>query len=148
MQGTITSFENHSGIIAGHDGNQYKFVTLDWKKKDQLPKINMEVDFDVEGEQARNISLLHSPNSHSRNALAAWCFFLGGTGVHRFLVGKIGTGLLMLFMPIITGVILGILASRVPSLGLIVFPGLLWIAFDFIMIVTGNFTDKNGNKIT
>ena len=55
------------------------------------------------------------------------CIFLGPLGAHRFYVGKIGTGLLQL-------VTLG-------GLG-------IWAIVDFIMIVTGNFTDKEGHKIT
>lgn len=51
------------------------------------------------------------------------CFFLGFLGVHRFYVGKIGTGVLQL-------VTLG-------GLG-------LWALIDFIMIVVGKFTDGNG----
>jgi len=152
MQGTITSFENHSGTIAGYDGKQYKFVTLDWKNKEQLPRINMEVDFNIEGKEARNISLLRSPNARSKNALAAWCFFLGCSGIHRFMVGKIGTGLLILFSVIFLNVIMGILpkgmANSGPLIILWMFGVLLWVIIDFIMIVSGNFTDKNGNKIS
>ena len=55
------------------------------------------------------------------------CFFLGLLGVHRFYVGKIGTGILQL-------VTLG-------GLG-------IWALIDFIMIIVGGFTDKEGNKIT
>ena len=49
------------------------------------------------------------------------CFFLGG--VHRFYVGKIGTGILML----------------------ITFGGFgIWVLIDFILIVTNSLRDGNG----
>ena len=51
------------------------------------------------------------------------CFFLGGLGIHRFYVGKIGTGILQLL--------------TLGGLG-------IWVLVDFIMIVTGNFKDKQG----
>jgi TM2 domain-containing membrane protein YozV len=54
------------------------------------------------------------------------CFFLGGLGVHRFYAGKVGTGILML----------------------VTFGGFgIWTIVDFIMIVTGNFKDGDGNPI-
>ena len=52
--------------------------------------------------------------------------FLGGLGIHRFYVGKIGTGILQL-------ITLG-------GCG-------IWTLIDIIMIVTGNFTDKDGYVI-
>ena len=55
------------------------------------------------------------------------CFMLGVFGVHRFYVGKIGTGILQIL-----------------TLG-----GLrIWMLVDLIMIITGNFRDKDGNRIT
>ncbi len=54
------------------------------------------------------------------------CFFLGALGIHRFYVGKIGTGILQLF--------------TLGGLG-------IWALVDFIMIVTGNFKDKQGMVI-
>lgn len=54
------------------------------------------------------------------------CFFLGALGVHRFYVGKIGTGILMI-------VTLG-------GLG-------IWVLIDFIMILCGKFTDSEGRCI-
>ena len=55
------------------------------------------------------------------------CFFLGGLGIHRFYVGKVGTGILMI-------VTLG-------GLG-------IWVLIDLIMLIMGSFTDKDGNKLT
>ena len=59
-------------------------------------------------------------------AMILLCFFLGFLGVHRFYVGKIGTGILML----LTGGGFGI-----------------WVLIDLIIIITGNFKDKDGLKI-
>ncbi len=53
-------------------------------------------------------------------------FFVGGLGVHKFYVGKIGTGFLML-------ITLG-------GLG-------VWFLVDLILVVTGQFTNKDGQKI-
>ncbi len=54
------------------------------------------------------------------------CLFLGALGVHRFYVGKIGTGILML-------VTLG-------GMG-------IWALIDLILIAVGSFKDKNGLMI-
>ncbi|MGI2109466.1 NINE protein [Shewanella frigidimarina] len=54
------------------------------------------------------------------------CFFLGVFGAHRFYVGKIGTGILMLL--------------TLGGLG-------IWSLIDFIIIAVGSFKDKEGNMI-
>ena len=62
----------------------------------------------------------------SRVGFALICFFFGVFGIHRFVVGKIGTGLIWLF----TGGVFGI--------GALV---------DFIMILCGTFTNSKGREI-
>lgn len=54
------------------------------------------------------------------------CIFLGMIGAHRFYVGKIGTGLLMLFTAGLVGV---------------------WVVIDLIFIVKNKFEDKEGNPV-
>ena len=66
-----------------------------------------------------------SDNVSSKSKIAALllCFFLGALGIHRFYVGKVGTGIIWLF----TGGLFGIGAL-----------------IDFIMIICGAFKDKYG----
>ena len=75
--------------------------------------------------QPRSLVVGESPKRIAPVALLA--FFVGVFGVHRFYVGKIGTGLLQLF--------------TLGGLG-------IWALIDLILIVVGEFKDKDGNKIT
>ena len=77
-----------------------------------LPKGNAEVDLD-KSEKDWIVTLL-------------LCFFVGGFGIHRFYVGKIGTGILQLITLGACGI---------------------WTLIDFIVIACGNFTDVEGKKI-
>lgn len=62
----------------------------------------------------------------SRLVTLLLCFFLGGFGAHRFYVGKIGTGILMLL--------------TLGGLG-------IWWLIDTIIIIVGSFEDKDGRRI-
>ncbi|NQT93512.1 MAG: TM2 domain-containing protein [Lentisphaerae bacterium] len=64
-------------------------------------------------------------NASEKSRLVALllCFFLGPIGVHRFYVGKVGTGIVQI----------------------LTFGGLgIWVLIDFIMIIVGAFSDKKG----
>lgn len=58
---------------------------------------------------------------------ALFAFFLGFLGAHRFYVGKVGTGILQ--------------AVTLGGLG-------MWALVDLILIITGNFRDKDGIRLT
>lgn len=63
---------------------------------------------------------------HNRVVTGVLCWFFGIFGVHRFYVGKFGTGLLML----LTGGGFGI-----------------WWIIDFILILLGRFQDSEGRVL-
>jgi TM2 domain-containing membrane protein YozV len=54
------------------------------------------------------------------------CIFLGTIGVHRFYVGKVGTGILQIL--------------TLGGLG-------VWTFIDFILILVGKFNDKQGQAL-
>ena len=63
---------------------------------------------------------------HSWIAALLLCFFLGGLGIHRFMVGKVGTGIAMIF--------------TLGGFG-------IWTLVDFIMICIGSFRDIQGREL-
>lgn len=71
---------------------------------------------------------MDSPDISPKSRLVALllCFFLGVLGIHRFYVGKVGTGILMV-------VTLG-------GIG-------IWALIDLIIIVVGSFKDKEGLRV-
>jgi TM2 domain-containing membrane protein YozV len=65
-------------------------------------------------------------SDRSRLVALLLCWFVGIFGVHRFYVGKIGTGILMIF-----------------TLG-----GLtIWTFIDLILILLGAFRDDQGRRV-
>lgn len=67
-------------------------------------------------------------SSKSRLVALLLCLLVGCLGVHRFYVGKVGTGILII---VTFGGFFGI-----------------WVLIDLIMIIVGSFTDKDGLPLT
>lgn len=143
MKGSILAYGENKGVVSGHDGNRYEFVRMDWSGTKE-PIAGMEIDFTVDGSQAKSIFPIvkEQPSKHSRAGLAALAFFFGGLGIHRFVVGKIVSGVVML--------ILFLCIFAIPFLGPFTagFALIAWVTFDFLSILIGSFTDKDGNKVT
>ena len=99
---------------------------------DEIKKLNdllkdrviTQEEFDLQKEKLLNSSTTTSTTDWL--TLFLLTFFVGVLGVHRFYVGKIGTGFLMLL--------------TLGGLG-------VWVLVDLILVVTGQFTNKDGQKI-
>jgi len=136
MKGSVISYDEatHSGKISGHDGQRYAFTRQNWAN-DKNPKVGMNVDFDVSGTDATDVILLAGTGSggdKTKVAALLLVLFFGAFGFHRFYVGKVGTGIVMLLLGI-------------TMVGLIVTG--IWALVDLITIATGSFKDAEGNDL-
>jgi len=129
MRGKILGVDPATGKaqISGEDGQRYEFERSDWSAKTG-PAIGAEVDFDIDGKNARSVFRIDSQavepvkaaSAGGKNKIVAalLAFFLGPLGVHKFYLGYNGAGLAMLLISIF-GIIL--LAIPTAIIGLIAF---------------------------
>ena len=96
------------------------------KKLNDLLKDRVITQEEFDSQKEKLLDSSTKTSSTDWLALFLLTFFVGVLGVHRFYVGKIGTGVLML-------ITLG-------GLG-------VWFLVDLILVVTGQFTNKEGQKI-
>ena len=102
-----TCIEN--GVFEANKGYQYK-----------------ESKYNTEAQHGYNNCDVNKSTQKSWLVTLLLCLFVGTIGVHRFYVGKIGTGILQL----------------------ITFGGFgIWTLVDFILIACKKFTDSNGDLI-
>lgn len=124
MRGQVLGVDARSGdgMVAGDDGRRYSFTPADWADRGE-PAIGMYVDF--EGEQNRALSIFpvpgtsppqraaapaRAPDMGDRNKYIAAliAFLLGPLGIHRFYLGRTGSGIAMLLL---TFTIVGLIVS-------------------------------------
>ncbi|GAA5104065.1 TM2 domain-containing protein [Bartonella jaculi] len=133
MRGIIISQDQATYLISGDDGKRYQFATWDWLGKNP-PKVGDAVDFVYEGDVVSSVfPLLQQDSEPTKPMLVLICWFTGIFGVHRFMVGKVRTGVLMLILSLS---IVGLMITGI------------WTIIDFIAIAAGKFTDKDGKQIT
>lgn len=125
MRGQILGVDARTGdgLLAGEDGRRYTFRPEDWAERGE-PAIGLQVDFEAADRRALNIFPLPdaradalpvtapaaAPLDNGRNRLVAalLAFLIGALGIHRFYLGRNGSGVAMLLL---TLSVLGIAVS-------------------------------------
>ena len=94
------------------------------------------------GARLKKTSTETGVSTKSRLVLTLLAFFLGELGVHRFYVGKIGTGIGMLVLAIVGWTTIWFGFGLIPL-------GVLWVwnLIDFILAIAGKFKDSKGEYI-
>jgi len=121
MRGQVLGVDRRrgEGIVAGDDGRRYRFRPDDWAHRGE-PAVGMYVDFETESDRALTLFPVPgttpapaagdlAPHSDRNKFVAAILALLfGPLGIHRFYLGRTGTGIVML---VLSCTIVGLLAT-------------------------------------
>jgi TM2 domain-containing membrane protein YozV len=112
MRGQILGVDVRTGdgLVVGEDGRRYRFAPADWADRGE-PAKGLHVDFEANADRALSVYPLPGAlptrpseprlaNDRNRLVAAVLAFFLGTLGIHRFYLGRNGTGVLMLVLSI------------------------------------------------
>jgi TM2 domain-containing membrane protein YozV len=114
MRGQVLGVDTRTGdgMVAGEDGRRYAFRPADWAARGE-PAVGMQVDFEIKENRALSIfpvpGTTPSPvpaayvaeaqgNERDKLIAALLAFLLGTLGVHRFYLGRVGSGIAMLLL--------------------------------------------------
>ena len=125
MRGQVLGVDTRTGdgIVTGDDGRRYSFKPDDWADRGE-PAVGMFVDFEAHETRALSIfpvpgmpvprqsaapsTPAPAPDDRNRYIAALIAFLLGTLGVHRFYLGRIGSGIVML---VLTCTVIGLLLT-------------------------------------
>ena len=114
MRGQVLGVDTRTGdgIVSGDDGRRYAFKPADWAARGE-PAVGMQVDFEVHENRALTIfpvpgtapapvgaAYPSEAEENDRNKLVAAviAFLIGPLGIHRFYLGRVGSGIAMLLL--------------------------------------------------
>lgn len=123
MRGQVLGVDLRTGdgIVSGDDGRRYSFRPDDWASRGE-PAVGMQVDFETE--ESRALSIFPVPgatpsappaprpvaveNDRNKYVAAVIAFLVGPLGIHRFYLGRTGSGIAML---VLSCTVVGLLLS-------------------------------------
>jgi len=115
MKGTVLDYNEAegTGMISGEDGNRYSFTADDLKGSGKVLR-SSKVDFEISDGTAKDIyktvGATENAFSGDKNKLVAGllALFLGALGIHKFYLGKMAAGVVMLVVFVFGWIFLGI----------------------------------------
>ena len=123
MRGQVLGVDTRTGdgIVTGEDGRRYSFKPDDWAARGE-PAIGMEVDFETHENRALTIFPVPGTSpppvaatapaidlgDRNKYVAAILAFLLGPLGIHRFYLGRTGSGIAML---VLSCTVVGLLVS-------------------------------------
>ncbi len=99
MRGKLLSFNGSTGLISGDDGRRYRFSASDVMSDTAYMPAGSTVDFETEGDTAVSVYLISAAIGDKNKyvaALLACPFLLGWLGLHKFYLGRVWAGVIML----------------------------------------------------
>jgi TM2 domain-containing membrane protein YozV len=125
MRGQVLGVDLRTGdgMVSGDDGRRYSFTPADWAQRGE-PAVGMYVDF--EARENRALSIFPVPGTspppaafpapapaadlgdRNKYVAALIAFLIGPLGIHRFYLGRTGSGIAML---ILTCTVVGLAVS-------------------------------------
>ena len=123
MRGQVLGVDPRTGegLVAGQDGQRYRFAREDWAHRGE-PAIGLEVDFEAAADRALSVFPMPAApgprravppealptNDRNKYVAAVMAFVIGTLGIHRFYLGRTGSGI---FMLVLTVTIVGLVIS-------------------------------------